>query len=141
MRIGTWIVSVAVLLASAWYVVESMGLPGGVTLGEPGPARMPTAIGILAAALAAVLVAQTSLLKKDEAVRFPHLAAVGAFTVSVLVYTLIIPFVGYYVATAVFLVATMALLRTRWRTTVGVAAGFVVFVFLVFDALLNVPLP
>jgi len=141
MRIGTWIVSVAVLLASAWFVFESIGFSGGVTLGEPGPGRMPIAIGSLAVALAAALAVQAFVRKSEEAVRFPRLAAVGAFTAAVLVYAVIIPFIGYYAATGLFLIAVMALLRAAWRTTVGVAAGFLAFVLLIFDMLLGVPLP
>lgn len=141
MRIGTRIISVAVLLISIWYVFESIGLPGGVTLGEPGPARMPTAIGILAVVLSGALLVSTFLTKDGEVVRFPRIAAIGSFMASVLIYGLVIPVAGYYGATALFLLAAMVLLRTRWRTAVGVAGGFLAFVFLIFDKLLTVPLP
>lgn len=141
MRIGTWIVSFTILLASAWFVVEAVDLPGGVSLGEPGPARMPIAIGILAMALSGALVAYASLAKSDEAVRFPRPATVGPFTVAVLAYGMVIPLAGYYAATGLFLLVIMILLRAGWRTAAGVTGGFLAFVFLVFDKLLTVPLP
>lgn len=141
MRIGTWIVSVTVLLFSAWFVFEATALPGGVTLGEPGPARMPIGIGVLSMVLSGALIIYTFLTKTDEAVRFPGVAVIAPFTVSVLGYALVIPLVGYYVATGLFLLAAMVLLRTRWRTAFGVAGGFLAFVFLIFDKLLTVPLP
>jgi|GEM_PF-4168697 hypothetical protein len=141
MRFGTCIVSALVLLFSAWFVIESFDLPGGVTLGEPGPARMPVAIGVLAMALSGTLLIYTFLTKDGEAVRFPRIGEVGLFAASVLIYGLVISLVGFYAATALFLLTAMVLLRTRWRTAAGVAGGFLAFVFLIFDKLLSVPLP
>jgi len=141
MRIGTWIVSFVLFLASAWFVYESTNLSGGVTLGEPGPARMPIAAGIVAMLLSGALVVYTSLAKTGETVRFPYLFNIGLFTVLVVVYGLIISYIGYYASTGLFLFAIMVLLRTRWQTAAGVSLGFLAFVFLIFDKLLTVPLP
>lgn len=141
MRIGTWIVSFVVFLVSAWFVYESTSLPGGVTLGEPGPARLPIGAGIVSMVLSGALIVVNSLTKSRQEVGFPYFAQVSLFTVLVVVYCLAISLTGYYAATGLFLFVIMVLLRTRWPVAAGVTAGFLAFVFLVFDKLLTVPLP
>ncbi|MDX9861314.1 MAG: tripartite tricarboxylate transporter TctB family protein [Rhodospirillales bacterium] len=141
MKIGTWIVSFVLFLGSAWFVYESTNLSGGVSLGEPGPGRMPIAVGVATMLLSGALIVYTSLAKTGETVRFPYLFNIGLFTVLVVVYGLIISYIGYYASTGLFLFAIMVLLRTRWQTAAAVTVGFLAFVFLIFDKLLTVPLP
>jgi len=102
---------------------------------------LPVAAGIVAMLLSGALVVYTSLAKSSEIARFPHLFNIGLFTVLVVVYGVIISYIGYYASTGLFLFAIMVLLRTRWQTAAGVSLGFLAFVFLIFDKLLTVPLP
>lgn len=57
-------------------------------------------------------------------------------------YVLVLPFIGYVLATPIFIATILVLFSIRsWRMIAGVSIGFTVPVFLVFVKFLNVRLP
>ena len=65
-----------------------------------------------------------------------------ATTIATLVYLIVIPLLGFYATTALFLPALFAYLGMRWSAAFGVLwVGSVAAIWLLFDLLLSVRLP
>jgi len=142
MRIGLSIASgLFLLLGAAMIVGASSFSDSSMTLGAPGPGRMPTICGWAMVVLSALILIRVARQGPVEPLAFPQFPRIAAMAAAGVLYVVVLPVLGYYVATPLFLVPVLLLLRASWVTAVGVAAGFVGFIFLVFDRLLGVPLP
>ena len=141
MRSGLTIISVLTLCFALWFGFEAVELPGAVTLGEPGPGRIPLIAAVLIGAMGVFLLLQSFRQAGESTAAYPQLPRVALMGGAGIAYAALIPVLGYYLATPIFLLPTLLLLRTSWRAAIGVTAGFTLFVFLVFDKLLRVPLP
>lgn len=141
MRIGMAVVAGLFLLLGAGLIWEAGNLPEAVTLGEPGPGRMPLACGWLIAALAGLLLIRAVRRGEAGTLRFPQWRRVATVAAAGLAYAALVPLLGYFAATALFLVPVLRLLRAPWPVAIGVTAGFVGFIYLIFVRLLHVPLP
>ena len=141
MRVGLGIISGLLLLAGAAMIYGAGDLEGSFTLGAPGPGRVPTVCGWAVVMLSAALLVRVMRDRQRQPLAFPQLPRVAATAAAGVAYVVLLPVIGYYVATALFLLPILRLLRASWVTAVGVTVGFMAFVFLVFDKLLGVPLP
>lgn len=141
MRIGLSIIAGVILAFAIWFGWDAAQLPESLTPGEPGPARIPLIAAGLITLLAVLLFGQAVREGKKNTVAFPQLPRVAAMGAAGIAYAALIPFIGYYAATIVFLLPVLLMLRASWRTALGVTVGFAIFIFLVFDKLLRVPLP
>ena len=102
---------------------------------------MPTICGWAIVVLSALILIRVARRGPVEPLAFPQFPRIAAMAAAGVLYVVVLPVLGFYVATPLFLVPVLLLLRASWVTAVGVAAGFVGFIFLVFDRLLGVPLP
>ena len=141
MRVGLSIISGLMICFAAWFAWEASTLPESMTLGAPGPGRIPMIAAMMIGGFAALLLVQELRSKDRTSVPYPQQPRVAIMGGAGVVYAILIPVLGYYLATPVFMLPVLVLLRTSWRAAMGVTAGFTAFVFLVFDQLLNVPLP
>lgn len=141
MRIGLALTSFLLLLFGAAMIYAAGELGGSFTLGAPGPGRVPAACGWLIVGLAAAVMVRGLADRRAAPLAFPQWPRVLAMAVAGVAYVTVLPILGYYAATALFLFPVLLLLRASWLAAFGVTAGFVGFVYLIFVRLLNVPLP
>ncbi len=141
MRVGLSIISGLTLCFALWYGWEASGFAESMTIGEPGSGRIPLIAAGLIGVLAVLLLAQGLLGRDNSEASYPQLPRVAFMAVAGIAYAVLIPSLGYYAATPLFILPALLLLRTRWPSAIGVTVGFTLFVFLVFDKLLRVPLP
>lgn len=141
MRIGLSVVSALMLLVGAAMIYGANDLVGSFTLGAPGPGRVPAACGWAIVVLSGLILFRTLRERKSEPLAFPQFPRVVAMAAGGIAYIALLPVIGYYAATAVFLPPILLVLRASRLAAVGVTVGFMAFVFLIFDKLLGVPLP
>lgn len=80
--------------------------------------------------------------KEDPDEPFGSLARVGAVVASVVISLLLFNFIGYYISSALFILAVMLLLQERNKVLLAaIPLGWVAFTYLMFARLLYVPLP
>ena len=73
---------------------------------------------------------------------FGSLARVGAVVASVVISLLLFQWIGYYISSALFILAVMLLLQERSKVLLAaIPLGWVAFTYLMFARLLYVPLP
>jgi putative tricarboxylic transport membrane protein len=140
MRVGLGVISVFFLLSGAAMIYGAGDLGGAVTLGDAGPGRVPTFCGWAIVLLSAALLVRVAR-DRPQPLAFPQLPRAAAMAAAGLAYVALLPVAGYYAATTIFLFPILRLLKASWLAAAGVTVGFLVFVFLVFDKLLGVPLP
>ena len=141
MRLGLSIVSGLLLLVGAAMIYGAGDLAGSFTLGAPGPGRIPAACGWAIVGLSALILVRAIRERKAGPLAFPQFPRVAAMAAGGIAYVALLPAIGYYAATAVFMPPILLLLRASRPAAAGVTLGFMAFVFLVFDKLLGVPLP
>lgn len=139
--IGSIAIGVGFLILSLLFIHQASLLPGPLAEDEVGPARFPYILGGIGAALAVILIVQEWLRRtrakgEAEAFSWRSLAMIGLCVA----YVVAIAWIGYYVATVVWLCAAVACLGGRWLAPVT-AAAFAAFVYVVFELTLGVPLP
>lgn len=145
-----FLVSLALLAVSSFYLVSARGLPLGAAGGRPAAGTFPFIVGVLFVALAVLNVARaTKALVRHRASLVPingvairtglpivvlaastflYLAAVGAF--------------GYVAATLAYVFLVMRLyFKVRWSSALLAAIALSAATFVVFRYGLRVPLP
>ena len=129
------------LLVSLFLWQETMRFPAGKS-GEPGPAIWPRILLLTTAVFAAYMIVEMLRTRTDRPVVETSLRLpVGLMGASIL-YLFLMNLVGYWVTTPIFLAGSMWMLRIRsWRLLVGVTAGFVALVYLIFASVLQIALP
>jgi len=133
---------VAVLALGIAVVVLSRRLPYHSDYG-PGPGFLPTWIGYVLSACAVVVTVQElrAPLAGEEFFR-PRTALAVKVLMAIGVTFLLVPVLGFSVAFAVFICATMRIMgRHRWLACGAAAAGVAVGIHLVFGRWLDIPLP
>lgn len=138
------IFGIVILMVCAILLPSTFQLPSGVGP-NLGSAFFPRLIMAGMSLLAIILIARGWKIQVDPAdVRdtpasfLRPLALFGCMVA----YVLVMPLLGYYLATAVCLAACLFLFRTsNWSLNLATIAGFLLFVFVVFDLILSVLLP
>jgi len=121
---------------------------GVVTLNFPkkgdvvGPGVVP-ALWLIAILIFSILLLTKALFGKEEKdPPWGHLKKVAAFIIMTILYIIVMQFIGYYLATIIYLILGMYYLSYRnWTVMVSIAAGWVIFSYFAFYRLLYVPLP
>lgn len=133
------------LVVAAGYTVESFRIPAGQAA-TPGAGLFPRVVGFAAMAIS-VLVVLEALCSKDaqgtvEMPRGGRARLVVAFFAATTLFVVVLPFVGQYIASALYLVATVRLLSTiSWFKVIVYSVVLSVATSWVFIALLGVQLP
>lgn len=136
-----------VLLALSGFVIwESLQMPASLTFG-PGSAFLPFWLGVLMAALAALLILGAWLRKADpqEKPPFPGgkaLLRVTLVMVGLAAYIFLMEILGFLLNTFVFVAYLMlGVEREKWMLTGMVAVLTTAGLFLIFQVLLGITLP
>jgi hypothetical protein len=141
------IVALAVVAVSGVYLTQALALPFGSSA-RPGAGFYPVAVAVLGcvvgvvAAARAFLVAPASArvaraVADDAAGRARALAATGILVV----FCLLMPWVGYPVAALLFVFALLLRLGADWRMALVTAVAAAAVSHYLFAVLLDVPLP
>ncbi len=122
-----------------YYQTMLFNIPEGLNI--TNPALIPR-IWSIALLVFAVWNIYNELNGKNKPYKPGNIKLVSKVLFALLMYYIAIPFVGYFVSTPVFLLATMYILKYRnWTIMLINAFGFVLFSYLVFELLLKIDLP
>jgi putative tricarboxylic transport membrane protein len=133
------------LIVGIWFLVNSLFLTGTQNSMDVGPAAFPTlsSIGIILASLFYMI---REVRKKNgqssEKITISNRFKVYISMILLVVYILIIQLAGYYIASVVFIPLFLYIVGVKnILKLIPVSAGFILFVYVVFDLLLEVPMP
>lgn len=110
----------------------------------PGPGFYPTILGILLIILAILLVLNSFLKQSSQKTNFWSKEARRVyFTFGLtVIYSILMYYVGFYLATVLFLVTTMLFMGVKKKWLVVVMTFLItLFIFIVFDYFLHTPFP
>lgn len=109
---------------------------------EVGPSVVPLLwiVGILGLSLVLLFRALTGHEEIDPP--WGKVSSVVVYIIMIILYLLFMQLIGYFLATAVFLLSGMYYLKYRnWKVMISVCAGWILFSYFAFYKLLYVPLP
>jgi hypothetical protein len=151
MKRANQITGIIMLIFSGYVIMTSMQMPLRVITGRtsfaPSTGFLPMWLGVLMAILSILLIVNATLQRVDstrEAV-FPRgraLMAVVLFLAGLAAYIALLEVLGYLSATALLTAFLLRfVMQTGWKTTLLVAVGASVVLFVIFHVLLHVDLP
>lgn len=137
------IAALFLLVVSVWYGFLTSGLPARTLPNTPDPSFFPWIITIMLAVLALALLGQAVFLRDGEA---PKPAAERAtpflFLVVFVVYSALLPYFGFLVASIPFFLILMMLFGERRKTWIAAfSIGIPVFLQILFRNVFEIPLP
>ena len=142
---GEVIISIILAIISVAFFIISGSFTAPVNPVDIGPAaflRLMAAITVALAAVQIILSIRKSKAADTDKASFGYWQGCIAGFALMCVYAFLMPYLGYYVVTPVFIFAVMVLMGNRkWLQMVLVTLGFTLFAFLVFTKLLGVMLP
>jgi putative tricarboxylic transport membrane protein len=143
MRRADLITGLALLAFTALYAQQSFLIRRGFASDRLGPAAFPRLLALVLGILAALLVVRALAGRSDPA-RPPAIRGgpFAAVLVLLVAYALLLPRVGFLLATPVLLGGVIYALGLRaWLTLVGTALGITAVLYVVFGRGLHVLLP
>ena len=138
------IISGFMLIAiSVWFIFQALQFSSPEGSDEVGPGGFPIGIAILIIIFSLFLIIKSIYKIPGESKIFVKRAKKVFISIGVfIIYGLAISFVGIYIASAIFLPMLLLLANViNWKTIISVTIAYEIFAFIVFDTLLNVPLP
>ncbi len=136
-------IGLGLLVLSAVYFQQSFGIIRGFASDRLGPAFFPRLLALTLAALALTLIVRAVSGRSDPS--RPPAVRLGVFAGLVLLlvlYTLLLPRLGFVLMTPVLVAGAIWLLGLRqWGYLVGTAVGVTAVLYLVFARTLHVLLP
>ena len=140
------IVALAMLVVSAVYLVYALRMPLGTTA-RPGAGFYPAGVGVFACVVALVLVAlafrgmSRAAAGDDAEVSADDRRRVWFAVITLAVFCLVLPWVGYPLAALLFVATMLRQLGAGWRTVALTALLSAEGSYYVFAGLLGVTLP
>jgi len=143
MRRADLLIGLGLLVVAAVYFQQSFAITRGFASDRLGPAFFPRLLGGVLAILALTLVMRALSGRSDPTP--PPAMRLGVFLgtlVLMVVYSLVLPRVGFLLATPLLLAAVIWLLGLRrWGTMAATAIGVTGVLYIVFARMLKVLLP
>ena len=144
-RLGRAVIGVVALLASIGYLVMALRMPLG-TMASPGPGTFPTGVGILAIICSLIVIGESVIGKSESGtVSWPkghELKLCGIFMGSLLGYVLLLPLLGHYVTSSIYVFAFLRFAgRLSWTRSAIVGLIMGAGLTFVFTELLDIALP
>lgn len=132
------------LFVAAGYLGLTMRLPFG-RLDQPGAAMFPVGVGLLVALTSLMVIVEGWRMPREEQVDIPDrpgLARIAGLLGALLGYLLLLPWLGQFIAGALFCAALLRLLsNTAWPRVVAFSCLLSLSLYVVFVKLLQVPMP
>lgn len=143
MRRADLLIGLGLMVVAAVYFQQSFAITRGFASDRLGPAFFPRLLAVVLAILALVLVMRALSGRSDPTP--PPAMRLGVFLgtlVLMVVYSLVLPRVGFLLATPLLLGAVIWLLGLRrWSTMAATAIGVTGVLYIVFARMLKVLLP
>ncbi|HZG73319.1 MAG TPA: tripartite tricarboxylate transporter TctB family protein [Chondromyces sp.] len=133
------------LIVGIWFLVNALFLPGSQNSVDVGPAAFPilSAVGIILASVF-YMIREIGKRKAESGEKIiindrnKVLISMGLLVL----YALVMQLAGYYIASAIFVPVFLFVTGVRsLLKVVPVSIGFILFVYVAFDVLLEIPLP
>lgn len=123
------------------FLIILLGFPEKKDAGVgPGVVPLLWIIGIFAFSLLLLIQALLGYEEKDPG--WGHLNVVIPYFIFTILYLFLMQFIGYFIATILFLMGGMYFLNYRnWKVMISLTAGWLLFSYFAFYRLLYVPLP
>ena len=122
-------------------IIKAIGLPVG-TVREPQPGFFPLLAGILMTVLSVLLLIHACLGRSTGVEAFGSLWRPAILIMGMIVYTLILDFMGYVIATIILSATILGVLGIKtWWILAGVSSGVSIGSYVVFGRLLGITLP
>ena len=106
---------------------------------------MPALVGVIFAFLSVGLLLSRSQSKENEVIPWPQKRGwqqIGVIFASMVLYTLLLPWIGYFLATTLFLTGLLkAMGKVRWGSGLIFGAVVSASTHIIFKTWLNMPLP
>ena len=135
------LLALVVVAASGGYLLSALGLPAGSTA-RPGPGFFPVVVALVwtASAFRRAPARRAAEPASDHA---PAEATgrVLATAAALIAFCLLLPWIGYPVASLLFVTLVLRWLGAGWRMAVLTGVGSAVVSYYLFAVLLSVPLP
>lgn len=114
-------------------------MPGGM----PGPALFPRILSVLLVGFGLLLLLRARRPAEDAGLPFSRIAVLKGVGVllGIVAYIALVERLGFILTAGGILIGMMLMLGVRARTALPVSAGLVLFIVLLFQQLLRVPLP
>lgn len=143
LKYGEMITGIALCLIAGWFLWEANQLPAPLNNhGGVGPATFPTGISILIIIFSITLIVSGMRKALKEKIVIQRKNSILATMLLIILYTIGFQYIGYYVATAIFMpIGLLLASELRWKVITFVTVLFGLFIFCVFGLLLDVPLP
>lgn len=124
------------------YLLSFVFYKGTFSILNEGSRVFPRAIAIVAIFLATVLLIRSVVLKKREQYNFDEGQKIVVLTVFCVVYIFLMKYIGFYIATPLFLIASFKYLEVASKKVLMVIPISIDIIVLVcFDILFRVPIP
>ena len=143
MRKGSIVIGLLVMALCVFYVYQAQILPPSPATDDVGPGELPTWLGVAGILLSGLLVV-TQFRRKDDGEEKVEFTIRGlVFLVLATAFVVAIDFVGFVAATFFFTAVGVWYLESSKRFVLpfAVAVGSAGFIYLVFQKVLDVPLP
>lgn len=140
--VGEIALAVFLMAVSLFFYLYSYQFPESMNPADLGPAAFPRLMAGLVLLLGAAQIALSLRERRDQRLRIRNKAGLYLGAAAIFLYALLMPLLGYFYVTPVFVFLFMALLgNRRWGQMVLVAAAFTGMAYLVFYKFLMVTLP
>ena len=150
MWLGEIIISVVLIVFSVIALIVSGGIGGNVNPADLGPTAFPrlTLAAVIVICISQIVISLKNRgqiikeAKTEKKVTIDNKLALIGVIVLMVVYGLVLPIIGFYIASAAFLFLIMLLMGNRkWRQLVIIPILFNVFIHVVFVMSLGLRLP
>ncbi len=141
MQIGTLVVAIVLIGISIAMIVDARSFPAPMTLGAPGPARLPIVYAIALAALSAGLIATVFFGGAEPELRLSGGLQIVGLVAWTALYIFLMRYLNFVALTVPWLFVATRVLGTGWRGSLITAVALPLFLFVSFDTLLGIPLP
>ncbi|MBM7840943.1 putative tricarboxylic transport membrane protein [Alkalihalobacillus xiaoxiensis] len=145
MKMGTIIAALFTIILGLFVVWQSKDYPAQVA-SAPGPGIYPTVLGSILILLGILLIVQTIISKKREAISIAFSSKQAIFVYKIMgiciLYCIALPYIGFIISSFMFVGITGYLLGQRnWLGLIITPLLVVVSIFFIFGSLFNIPLP
>lgn len=138
-------VSILMIAIASFFLFEALQLPPSLNPMDIGAAALPLLIigGMIICSLFILIQAIRGRKQQEgEKIMIVRGKMIIASIVILIVYALLIPILGYYIPTALAVIALLLCANQKsWMKLVFVTGGFLLFAWIGFEKILNVPLP
>jgi putative tricarboxylic transport membrane protein len=130
------------IVVAAWFLYEASKFPVNESSVDMGPAAFPQVLAWLVILLSVLLIITSFIKGSALKISVKRFKQIVYSMVLLIIYGVAIPFIGFYIATILFIPIMLFLAGERkWKSIIGVTIVFELFAFAIFDTVLNVPLP